>query len=205
MKKSSAIISGSVLFVAGAFVAWNMRKTIPRKAVAINPFEVDRFLGKWYEVARLDYKFDRNIINTSIDFSLKPNGTLKVVKRWYNYYKKKKEIKIGQAKFVGPMYEAMMKISYRKPIYLGYNVIGIDPDYNYALVAGEDFRHLWLLSREHTMPEDIKKAFIHKAGMIGYDISKLIWVDQNQPQNVQATLIEYTQIDQDLVSKTSVK
>lgn len=198
MKKSNLIISGGILLAAGTFLAWNMRKTIPRKAVAINPFEVDKFLGKWYEVARLDYKFDRNIINTSIDFSLKPNGNLKVVKRWYNFYNKKKEIKIGIAKFVGPMYEAMMKISFRKPLFTGYNVIGIDPDYTYALVVGEDLRHLWLLSREHDMPEDIKKAFIHKAGMIGYDISKLIWVDQNQPYINQTTIIEYTQIDQDL-------
>ncbi|MDL2255078.1 lipocalin family protein [Parabacteroides sp. OttesenSCG-928-G06] len=198
MKKSSVIAGSVALAATGAFVAWSMRRTIPRKAVAINPFEVDRFLGKWYEVARLDYKFDRNIINTSIDFSLRYNGHLKVVKRWYNYYKKRKEIKIGTAKFIGPMYDAMMKISYRGPLYTGYNVIGIDPEYKYALVAGEDLRHLWLLSREHAMPEDIKKAFIHKAGMIGYDTSKLIWIDQNQPLIHHGALIEYTQIDQDL-------
>lgn len=199
MKKSSLIVTGSAVLVAGAVVGWYMRRTIPRKAVAINPFEIDRFLGKWYEVARLDYKFDRNIMNTSVDFSLKPNGNLRVVKRWYNYYKKRKEINIGMAKFAGPIYEAKMLLSFRKPLYFGYNVIGIDEDYKYALVVGEDLRHLWLLSREHTIPEDIRRAFIHKASLIGYDISKLIWVDQNETLDCPGSMIEYTQIDQDLV------
>lgn len=198
MKKSSLIIAGGVALVAGAVVGWNMRRTIPRKAVAINPFEIDKFLGKWYEVARLDYKYDRNIMNTSIDFSLKPNGNLRVVKRLYNYYKKKKEINIGMAKFAGPIYEGKMLLSFRKPLYFGYNVIGIDPDYKYALVVGEDHRHLWLLSREHTMPEDIRRSFIHKASLIGYDISKLIWVEQNETLGCGGPMIEYTQIDQDL-------
>jgi len=199
MKKSSLILTGSAVLVAGAVVGWYMRRTIPRKAVAVNPFEIDRFLGKWYEVARLDYKFDRNIMNTSIDFSLKPNGNLRVVKRWYNYYKKRKEINIGMAKFAGPIYEAKMLLSFRKPLYFGYNVIGIDADYKYALVAGEDLRHLWLLSREHTIPEDIRRAFIHKASLIGYDISKLIWVDQNETLDCPGSMIEYTQIDQDFL------
>lgn len=198
MKKSSLIVTGAAVLAAGAVVGWYMRKTIPRKAVAVNPFEIDRFLGKWYEVARLDYKFDRNIMNTSIDFSLKPNGNLRVVKRWYNYYKKRKEITIGMAKFAGPIYEGKMLLSLRKPLYFGYNVIGIDPEYKYALVAGEDLRHLWLLSREHTIPEDIRRAFIHKASLIGYDISKLIWVDQNETLDCPGAMIEYTQIDLDL-------
>lgn len=199
MKKSSLIVTGAAVLAAGAVVGWYMRKTIPRKAVAVNPFEIDRFLGKWYEVARLDYKFDRNIMNTSVDFSLKPNGNLRVVKRWYNYYKKRKEINIGMAKFAGPIYEAKMLLSFRKPLYFGYNVIGIDADYKYALVVGEDLRHLWLLSREHTIPEDIRRAFIHQASLIGYDISKLIWVDQNETLDCPGSMIEYTQIDQDLV------
>lgn len=199
MKKSNLLLTGGAVLAAGAVIGWYMRKTIPRKAVAVNPFEIDRFLGKWYEVARLDYKLDRNIINTSIDFSLKPNGNLRVVKRWYNYYKKRKEINIGMAKFAGPIYEGKMLLSFRKPLYFGYNVIGIDADYKYALVAGEDLRHLWLLSREHTVPENIRRAFIHKASLIGYDISKLVWVHQNEGPDYQNVMIEYTQIDQDLI------
>lgn len=191
-------MTGATVLAVGAVVGWYMRRTIPRKAVAVNPFEIDRFLGKWYEVARLDYKFDRNIMNTSIDFSLKPNGSLRVVKRWYNYYKKRKEINIGMAKFAGPIYEGKMLLSLCKPLYFGYNVIGIDPEYKYALVAGEDLRHLWLLSREHTIPEEIRREFIHKASLIGYDISKLIWVDQNETLDCPGSMIEYTQIDLDL-------
>lgn len=198
MKKSSLILTGGAVLVAGAVAGWYMRRTIPRKAVAVNPFEIGRFLGKWYEVARLDYKFDRNIINTSVDFSLKPNGNLRVVKRWYNYYRKRREINIGMAKFAGDSQEGKLLISFRKPMYFGYNVIGVDADYKYALVAGEDLRHLWLLSREHVIPENIRRSFIHKASLIGFDISKLIWVDQNEAPDMQSSMIEYTQIDQDM-------
>ncbi|MDH6535164.1 lipocalin [Parabacteroides sp. 52] len=199
MKKKNVLIGGALL-AAGAVVMWNTRRTIPKRAVAVAPFDVDLFLGKWYEMARLDHRFERTKRNNTITYSRNADGSIRVVNRGYDYSKRKRVINIGKAKFVGSAEEAKMKISYFKLLSFGYNVIAIDPEYKYALVAGEDLHHLWLLSREPDIPEEIKQAFLRKALIIGYDITKLVWVEHSQLMGGQyLSDEEYTQIDQDLV------
>lgn len=117
--------------------------SIPKGATAVSPFEKDRYLGLWYEIARKDFKFERNLNNTTAEYSLNEDGSIKVVNR-------------------------------------GYNVIALDVDYRYALVAGKDLDLLWILSRETTIPADIKDKYLQIAAEIGYDTSDLIWVEHNQ-------------------------
>lgn len=200
MKKKTVLL-GSALVAAGvasAVVLWNTRRTIPKRAVAVNPFDLDRFLGRWYEIARLDYRYERTVRNTTVNYSLNEDGTIRVVNRGYDYSKRKRVITIGKAWFTGIAEEAKMKLSYFKGLSFGYNVIDIDPDYKYALVIGENLQRLWLLSRETTIPESIRHAFLHKARTIGFDISKFVWVEQSTPLGGNPLGIEYTQIDQDL-------
>jgi len=197
--KTKNVLIGGALLAAGAVVLWNTRRTIPKRAIAVKPFELDQFLGKWYEVARLDYRFERTKRNTTIEYSLNEDGSLRVVNKGYDYSKRKRLVTIGKAKFIGLSNEAKMKISYFKGLSFGYNVIGIDPEYKYALVAGEDLHRLWFLSREPEMPDDVKQAFIKKALIIGYDISKLVWVEHDPIANLRLLIDEYTQIDQDLI------
>ncbi|HHU57410.1 MAG TPA: hypothetical protein GXZ39_03870 [Bacteroidales bacterium] len=117
--------------------------SIPKGATAVSPFEKDRYLGLWYEIARKDFKFERNLNNTTAEYSLNEDGSIKVVNR-------------------------------------GYNVIALDVDYRYALVAGKDLDLLWILSRETTVPDEIKDQYLQLAEEIGYDTSDLIWVEHNQ-------------------------
>lgn len=117
--------------------------SIPKGATAVSPFEKDRYLGLWYEIARKDFKFERNLNNTIAEYSLNEDGSIKVVNR-------------------------------------GYNVIALDVDYRYALVAGKDLDLLWILSRETTVPDEIKDQYLQLAEEIGYDTSDLIWVEHNQ-------------------------
>lgn len=197
--KKKTILLGSALLAAGAVVLWNTRRTIPKRAVAVNPFNLDRFLGRWHEIARLDYRYERTIRNTTIDYSQNEDGTLRVVNRGYDYSKRKRIYTAGKAWFTGANDVAKMKLSYFKGLSFGYNVIGVDPEYKYALVVGENLHRLWLLSRETTIPESVRHAFLHKARMIGFDISKLVWIEQNATSNYSCSMDEYTQIDQDLI------
>jgi len=85
-----------------------------------------------------------------------------------------------QIKFVKDKTEARLKVSFFKPIWAGYNVIDIDEEYQYALVAGSSLKYLWILSRTTTIPESIKQRFLEKAKKIGYNTDELIWVKHNQ-------------------------
>ncbi len=157
-------------------------QTIPDGAEAVQPFNKEKYLGKWYEIARLDFKQERNLDNTSATYSLNEDGTIKVDNRGYNTKENKWTQAIGKAKFVKDEDIAMLKVSFFGPFYSGYNVIAIDDNYKYALVAGESLKYLWFLSRETTMPDDVKNKFLKIAESIGYHTSDLIWVQHDRQQ-----------------------
>jgi apolipoprotein D and lipocalin family protein len=154
--------------------------TLPKGAAAVDTFDKKSYLGKWYEIARLDFKYERNLNNTTAEYSLNKNGTIKVDNKGYDTKEEKWTQSIGIAKFVGDENIGMLKVSFFRPFYGGYNVIAIDPDYKYALIAGSSLKYLWLLSRDTTMPEDIKNKYIKIAEEIGYTTSDLIWVEHDK-------------------------
>lgn len=156
--------------------------TLPKNAKAVEPFEKERYLGKWYEIARFDFIFERNLDNTTAAYSLNNNGTIKVDNQGYNTVKNKWTQAIGKAKFVKEDNIAMLKVSFFGPFYGGYNVIAIDDDYKYALVAGESLKYLWILSRETTIPDAIKTKYLDIAESVGYDTSKLLWISHDRKQ-----------------------
>jgi apolipoprotein D and lipocalin family protein len=154
--------------------------TIPKGAVPVQSFDKTKYLGKWYEIARLDFKFEKNLNNTTAAYTLNDNGTIKVDNRGFNYKKNKWEQAIGKAKFVNKENVAMLKVSFFGPFYSGYNVIALDEDYKYALVAGKNLKYLWILSRETTIPERIKQKYLKIAEAIGYSTSNLLWVKHDK-------------------------
>lgn len=172
------IIALTALGVAVA--AWlHFRRTIPKNAVPVKPFDLGKYLGTWYEIARFDYYFENKLNNTSAHYSLNSNGTVRVLNRGYNYKTAQWKEAVGKATFVDDTSEARLKVSFFGPLYSGYNVIALDADYKYALVAGRNLDYLWLLSREKTMPAAIKEDYLQKAMQLGYDTSKLVWVEHN--------------------------
>lgn len=153
--------------------------TIPAGAGAVKPFDKAKYLGKWYEIARIDFKYERDLNNTTAEYSLNENGTIKVDNKGYNTKKQECEQAIGKAKFVGDDTVAMLKVSFFGPFYSGYNVIAIDESYTYALVAGKNLKYLWILGRETTIPQDIKDQYLKLAEEIGYNTADLIWVQHD--------------------------
>ena len=154
--------------------------TIPKGITAIHPFNKNDYLGKWYEIARLDFKFERNLDNTTAEYSINTNGTIKVVNKGYNTKTNKWESATGKAKFVRDESVAMLKVSFFGPFYSGYNVIAIDKDYKYALIAGKNLKYLWFLSRETTLPEEVKKNYLELAQSFGYKTNALVWVNHDK-------------------------
>lgn len=153
---------------------------IPDGVTAVQNFNKDKYLGKWYEIARFDFRFERNLDNTTAQYSINPDGSIKVLNQGYNYVKKEWDSAEGKAKFVGSESEARLKVSFFGPFYGGYNVVDIDENYKNALIYGNSTEYMWILSRNKTIDEATKKRFIEKAKKDGFDVSKLIWVNHNK-------------------------
>jgi apolipoprotein D and lipocalin family protein len=154
--------------------------SIPEGATAVTPFEKEKYLGKWYEIARKDFKYERDLSNTTAEYSLNENGTIKVDNQGYNTKEGEWKQAIGKAKFTGEENIAQLKVSFFGPFYSGYNIVALDPEYKYALVAGESLDYLWILSRETTIPDDVKESYLKIAQSIGYDTSDLVWVSHDR-------------------------
>lgn len=175
----SKILKSSVVGILGAF-AFSSCSTIPQGAKAVSPFDKEKYLGKWYEIARLDFKYERGLNNTTANYSLNSDGSIKVENAGYDYNAGKWKKAVGRAKFAGDPNIAMLKVSFFGPFYSGYNVIALDASYKYALVAGRKLSYLWILSRETTIPDDIREKYLQVAQSIGYKTDKLIWVTHDQ-------------------------
>lgn len=178
MKKTGYFIGGALIATA-AYLAYSTCKTIPSGAVAVKPFDKEKYLGKWYEIARIDFYHEKNLSNTSAEYSMNEDGSIRVENRGFNTKKGHAVESIGRAKFVGDPEEAMLKVSFFGPFYSGYNVIAIDENYNNALVCGKNLDYLWILSRKKTISERTKNLFLKKAESVGYDTSRLLWVDHD--------------------------
>ncbi|GAA4328812.1 outer membrane lipoprotein Blc [Mucilaginibacter gynuensis] len=172
--------TGVVLGIGAAAIAINFAScvSIPKGARAVSPFDIDRYLGKWYEIARMDFKFEKNLDHVTAEYSLNADGSIRVVNKGYHYLKKQWKESIGKARFVKSPDTARLKVSFFGPFYAGYNVIAIDPEYRYAMVAGNNLDYLWLLSREKSIPAAAQTAYLKQAVNLGYDVSKLVWTNQ---------------------------
>ncbi len=150
--------------------------SIPEGAEAVTNFDVERYLGTWYEIARMDFRFERGLDNTTATYTLNPDGSVKVDNRGRRTETGVREQAMGKAKFVGDPAIAMLRVSFFGPFYGGYNVIRLDKDYQYALIAGSKLKYLWILSRTPTIPDDVKNSYLATAKSIGYKTDELIWV-----------------------------
>ncbi len=151
---------------------------IPDNIEPVRNFDINRYLGKWYEIARLDHSFERGLERVYAEYSLKDDGGIKVVNRGFNPGSNQWKEAVGKAYFVSDANIGMLKVSFFGPFYGGYNIIELDKDYSYSLVCGPDKSYLWILSRTPEMKESIKAELIKKAKSLGFDTDKLIFVKQ---------------------------
>lgn len=180
--RNTLIFAGFALLAIG----YNSCKvSIPKGASAVKPFNKDKYLGKWYEIARMDFKFEKNLNNVTATYSLNEDGTIKVDNQGYDYVKNVWKRSVGKAKFIKSDDQARLKVSFFGPFYAGYNVIEIDKDYKYALVAGNNLDYLWILSRTKKVPQAVKSGYLKKAEGLGFKVKDLVWTshDNGYKQN----------------------
>lgn len=150
---------------------------IPEDIKPVDNFQVERYLGKWYEIARLDHSFERGLTRVTADYSLRDDGGVRVLNRGYSAKENKWKEAEGKAYFVKGSDQGYLKVSFFGPFYGSYIVFELDHEnYQYSLVCGPDKSYLWILARSPNIKENIRDILISKAAALGFDTSKLIFV-----------------------------
>lgn len=153
----------------------------PEGLTSVTPFEVKRYLGKWYEIARLDHSFERGLTDVSATYTLKPDGSLEVINRGFNTKKNEWKSATGRALFTGSQNQGSLKVSFFGPFYGGYHVLALDQTgYQWALVSGPDRDYLWILARTKVLAPNIRDQLVAEAKKLGFATDKLIWVEHSR-------------------------
>ena len=155
-------------------------QTMPEGVEPVQNFELDRYLGKWYEVARLDHRFERGLSEVTAEYSLRDDGEVRVLNSGLSEKSGEREQAEGRARFAGESDVGFLKVSFFGPFYGSYIVFELDADYQYAFIAGNTTDYLWLLAREPVIDETVRQRFIQRAGELGFDTDELIWVEHRQ-------------------------
>ncbi len=151
----------------------------PDNIKPVDNFRSQKYLGKWYEIARIDHRFEKGLSKVTADYSLRDDGGIKVVNRGYSEQKKQWSESVGKAYFVGDENQGFLKVSFFGPFYGSYIVFELEQEhYQYALVSGPDKSYFWLLSRTPKMDDALQNSLIDKAVQLGFNRQKIILVEQ---------------------------
>lgn len=143
-------------------------------------FKREKYLGKWYEIARKDHWFEKGLNNVTAEYSLKKNGDIEVKNSGYSTKKQKREVAIGNAK-ISKNIGNILKVSFFGPFYADYIILDYDREnYTYALVRSKKPEYLWILSRSPTIEPEILKGLLKKAEDDGLTVNDLIYVEQKK-------------------------
>ncbi len=149
---------------------------MPQSIQPVSDFQLNTYLGKWYEVARLDHSFERGLRNVTAEYALRPDGGVSVINRGYSADTNEwKEVE-GKAYFVNSENEGYLKVSFFGPFYGSYVIFELENN-EYAFVSGPNTNYLWLLSRTPSVSADVKAEFELSAEQHGFDVDQLIYVE----------------------------
>jgi apolipoprotein D and lipocalin family protein len=166
-------------FLLMLFLLLSACTTIPEGLQPISGFEVNRYMGKWYEIARLDNRFERGLKQITAEYSLRDDGGVNVINSGVNIESGKRESAEGKAYFIDKPDIGSFKVSFFGPFYGGYHIIDLDKkDYRYALIAGSDRSYLWILAREPKLDDAILQSLISKAKLSGFNTGQLLYPEQ---------------------------
>lgn len=153
---------------------------MPNLVKPVTDFELERYLGKWYEIARLDHSFERGLNQVTAEYSLRENGGVSVVNRGFSASEGKWKEAEGKAFFVNSDSEGYLKVSFFGPFYGSYVVFELDyQGYQYAFVSGPNTEYLWLLARTPSVAPEVIDKFIEMSKARGFDTDSLIFVQHD--------------------------
>lgn len=145
----------------------------------ITAFDLNRYLGKWYEIARYDHAFERGLVRTTAEYTLRDDGKIKVLNSGYlNGLNGSYQESVGKAKPNKNGEPGQLRVSFFGPFYGDYYILDLAPDYSYSVVGSSSPKYLWILSRTPQLSAEVQSKILRNLQKRGYDTTKLIWVKQ---------------------------
>lgn len=150
----------------------------PEKVTPVEDFKLTEYLGTWYEIVRLEHKFEKGMEAITATYSMREDGGVKVLNKGYRTADKEWNEAEGKAYFVGENDVGFLKVSFFGPFYGSYIVF--DTDYKtYTMISGPDLSYFWILARTPTLDQQILDRLLAKAKEAGFDTNVLIYPDQS--------------------------
>ncbi|MCQ2110397.1 MAG: lipocalin family protein [Bacteroidaceae bacterium] len=178
LKWISSIMLFAIIVAGVLTLLFSFKSAIKTDAVNNTPtatrVDLDRYLGKWYEIARYDHAFEKGMTHCTAQYSLKTNGKIKFRNNGIKNGKYRESEGIAKTTAVN----GRLRVSFFRPFYSDYRILMLAPDYSYVLVGGASSRYLWILSRTPELPQETIADLLWEARGRGYDTSKLVWVSQ---------------------------
>ena len=158
---------------------------VPDGVQPVSGFELDRYVGTWYEIARLDHRFERGLSEVTATYSPREGGGIQVVNRGYDNETAEWKEAVGKAFPNGPAGVGRLKVSFFGPFYGGYNIVALDDvGYQYAMVAGPDRSYLWILARTPDLDSSLVEELVARAAALDFPVAELIFVEHGaEPGN----------------------
>lgn len=175
MSTSQWIRTAAACLIAGALAGC---VGLPKGTTAVQSFSLDHYLGRWYEIARLDHHFEKGLDCVTATYSKRDDGGVRVVNRGVNLEKGQVSEAVGKAYFVKDAHTGRFKVSFFGPFYAGYNILFLSDDYSHALIAGPNRDYLWILSRTPQLASQTRQSLIQRAADLGFPTDKLVYPDQ---------------------------
>ena len=175
------ILSGIILAFLVASLSYLMfgKLGIPEGMTVVKGFDINRFTGTWYEIARLDHGFEKGMSHVSAEYSMNADGSLKVINKGFDTKSRAWQASEAKAGFIESPDVGRLKVSFFGPFYGSYNIIDLDEkNYSYAMITGPSTRFFWILSRGKTLDNEVMQRMVKKAIDLGFKLDKLIYVDQ---------------------------
>ena len=186
------ILSGIILvFLIGSLSYLMFGKLgIPEGLSAVKGFNVQRFQGTWYEIARLDHGFEKGMSHVTAEYTAKDDGSLKVINKGFNAKNTSWETSTAKVGFIDGPESGRLKVSFFGPFYGSYNIIDLDEkDYSYAMITGPSKRFFWILAKKPQLEDAIMQRLIQKALAMGFKLEMLILVDQKEETAPKETIL----------------
>ncbi len=153
--------------------------TPPKGIEPVTNFDIERYLGTWYEIVRLDHGFERGLTRVTANYTLRDDGGVKVINSGYDEKSGERKEAIGKAYFVEGPEIGQLKVSFFGPFYGGYTIVELDQDYQYALVSGPTRSYLWILARSPDLSTAIVERLVARATELGFATDELIYVQHD--------------------------
>jgi len=178
------LIRSPFLLVLLVFLPFSSVAKMPDGASAVTGFSLERYLGTWYEIARLDHRFERGLTQVTATYSMRDDGGVRVLNRGYKEKKSKWSDAEGKAYFVDEADVGRLKVSFFGPFYGAYNIITLEPEnYSYALVIGNSTKYMWILAREPVLEPTVLESLLSKARKLGFATDELIYPQKQAAGN----------------------